>query len=70
MMYHAVEALRGIAEQLGKKDLNFSVDPCSNESSWSTPNSDLMSLYNNSLICNCSNHACHVVKLYVELLFY
>jgi hypothetical protein len=68
---HAVEALREVATQLGKKDWNFRVDPCVNESSWLTPKSDLRPLYNNSLICNCSypGGVCHVVQLYVTLHF-
>lgn len=68
-LYYAVEALREIAMQLGKKDWNFNVDPCSNDSSWQTPKSSLRPLYNNSLICNCSNPdgGCHVVQLYVPL---
>jgi hypothetical protein len=68
---HAVEALREVAAQVGKKDWDFSVDPCSNESSWLTPMSDLRPLYNNSLICHCSYPAgvCHVVQLYVTLHF-
>jgi hypothetical protein len=69
---NAVEALGEIGTQVGKKDWNFSVDPCtSNDSSWATPKSDLRPLYNNSLICNCSFPAgvCHVVKLYVPFHF-
>ncbi|KAB1221475.1 hypothetical protein CJ030_MR2G028844 [Morella rubra] len=63
-----VEALREIAMQLGKKDWNFNVDPCSNDSSWQTPKSSLRPLYNNSLICNCSNPdgGCHVVQLFLK----
>jgi hypothetical protein len=65
-----VEALREVATQLGKKDWNFSVDPCINDSSWATPKSNLMPLYNNSLICNCSIAAgvCHVAQLYVPFI--
>ena len=66
---YAVEALREIGEQLKKNDWNFSVDPCKNDSSWVTPQSDLKPLYNNSITCNCSYPygVCHVVKLYVQL---
>ena len=60
--YIAVKALREIAAQMGKKDWNFSVDPCINESSWAT--SQLSWSYKNSIICNCLNHnVCHVVEL-------
>ncbi|KAL0011467.1 hypothetical protein SO802_006575 [Lithocarpus litseifolius] len=63
-----VQALREIAAQVGKKDWNFGVDPCSNDSSWATPHSSLRPLYNNSLICNCSypSGVCHVIKLFLK----
>ncbi|XP_059435608.1 probable leucine-rich repeat receptor-like serine/threonine-protein kinase At3g14840 [Corylus avellana] len=63
-----VEALGEIATQVGKKDWNFRVDPCVNDSSWATPKSDLWPLYNNSLICNCSIAAgvCHVAQLFLK----
>jgi hypothetical protein len=61
----AVEALREIAAQLGKKDWNFSVNPC-NDSSWITPSSAERPLYNNTVNCNCSypDGVCHVVNMY------
>ncbi|RVW29603.1 putative LRR receptor-like serine/threonine-protein kinase [Vitis vinifera] len=34
----AEEALEEIAEQVGKKDWNFSLNPCDGNSNWSTPN--------------------------------
>ncbi|KAM2173547.1 hypothetical protein ACFX1R_038374 [Malus domestica] len=34
-----VEALKEIRTQLGKKDWNFSIDPCSNSTNWATPKS-------------------------------
>ncbi|KAK4589473.1 hypothetical protein RGQ29_020159 [Quercus rubra] len=63
-----LQALREIAAQVGKKDWNFGVDPCSNDSSWATPLSSLRPLYNNSLICNCSypSGVCHVIKLFLK----
>lgn len=68
---YAVKALREIGEQLKKNDWNFHEDPCENDSSWVTPQSDLMPLYNNSITCDCSYPyaVCHVVKLYVQLSF-
>nr|XP_023884259.1 probable LRR receptor-like serine/threonine-protein kinase At1g07650 [Quercus suber] len=62
-----VKALREIAEQLKKKDWNFSVGPCTNETSWFTPKLDSRPLYSNSLICNYSNPdgVCHVVELFL-----
>jgi hypothetical protein len=61
----AVEALREIATQLGKKDWNFSVNPC-NDSSWITPPLAERPLYNNTVNCNCSypDGVCHVVSMY------
>lgn len=58
-----VEALQEIATQLGKKDWNFKVNPC-NDSSWITPASSQRPLYNNSIVCNCSNTGgvCHVIS--------
>ncbi|KAG8635535.1 hypothetical protein MANES_16G044450v8 [Manihot esculenta] len=66
--YEEVQALREIAGQVGKKDWNFSVDPCSNHLSWQTPKSNLMPSYNNSLICNSTglDGVCHVVKLFLK----
>ncbi|KAE7996338.1 hypothetical protein FH972_001069 [Carpinus fangiana] len=62
-----VEALREIATQLGKKDWNFSVNPC-NDSSWRTPYSNERSLYNNTVNCNCSypDGVCHVVNIFLK----
>ncbi|KAL6197313.1 hypothetical protein ACLB2K_032922 [Fragaria x ananassa] len=58
-----VEALLEIAEQLNKKDWNFS-DPCSNVPTLSIPHTDQ---YNNTLVCNCSfsGNICHIESIYV-----
>ncbi|PQQ01641.1 hypothetical protein Pyn_33241 [Prunus yedoensis var. nudiflora] len=63
-----VEALKEIATQVGKKDWNFSIDPCSNDTNWATPKSADLPLYNNTLICNCSNPDgfCHVVSIFLK----
>ncbi|KAE8734289.1 hypothetical protein F3Y22_tig00000773pilonHSYRG00059 [Hibiscus syriacus] len=55
-------------EELGKKDWDFTVDPCSNHSSWRNPDIDPRKLYNNTLVCNCSfpGDVCHVVSLYLK----
>ncbi|XVF40255.1 hypothetical protein PTKIN_Ptkin01aG0097400 [Pterospermum kingtungense] len=58
-----VDALHEIAEQLGKKDWDFSEDPCSsNYSSWVTTEIDPGKLYNNAVFCDCSfpDDDCHV----------
>ena len=64
----AEEALEEIAEQVGKKDWNFNLNPCDGNSNWSTPNRKEMPLYNNTLTCNCSypNSQCHVVQMYAS----
>ncbi|XP_022715707.1 probable LRR receptor-like serine/threonine-protein kinase At1g07650 isoform X2 [Durio zibethinus] len=64
----AVGALREIAIQLGKTNWNFSVDPCSNHSSWRTAEIDPRKLYNNTLFCNCSfpGNVCHVDSIYLR----
>lgn len=69
--YFAVQALREIAMQIGKKDWNFGVDPCSQDPSWLTPQSNLRPLYNNSLVCNCSDSLgqCHVIEMYAPFIF-
>ncbi|KAJ9690782.1 hypothetical protein PVL29_013107 [Vitis rotundifolia] len=62
------EALEEVAEQVGKKDWNFSLNPCDGNSNWSTPNRKEMPLYNNTLTCNCSypNGQCHVVQILLK----
>ncbi|XP_059664679.1 probable LRR receptor-like serine/threonine-protein kinase At1g07650 [Cornus florida] len=62
-------ALREIADQLGKKDWNFSINPCDRNSSWITPKRDGMPTYNNTLICNCSFPTageCHVIHIFLK----
>ncbi|KAK1378359.1 hypothetical protein POM88_025103 [Heracleum sosnowskyi] len=55
-----VSALHEIANQLGKKDWNFSVNPCDEND----PN---ISNWNNSVICNCSypGGICHVESMFL-----
>jgi hypothetical protein len=54
-----VKALKDIGKTLGKKDWDFSVDPCSS-SSWKQGSQ-------NAVTCNCSyqnNTLCHVLSVY------
>ncbi|CAH1416317.1 unnamed protein product [Lactuca virosa] len=63
---YEVNALREIAEQLGKRDWDFSLNPCDGNQNWSTPIiSTEMPVYNNSINCNCSfpGNVCHVESL-------
>ncbi|XP_023730748.1 probable LRR receptor-like serine/threonine-protein kinase At1g07650 isoform X2 [Lactuca sativa] len=63
---YEVNALREIADQLGKRDWDFSLNPCHGNQNWSTPiiNTE-MPVYNNSINCNCSfpGNVCHVESL-------
>ncbi|XP_034697438.1 probable LRR receptor-like serine/threonine-protein kinase At1g07650 isoform X1 [Vitis riparia] len=59
-----LEALREIGDQLGKKDWNFSLNPCDGNSNWTTPSTD--KYYNNSVICNCSLDECHVDTIFLR----
>ncbi|GMI72907.1 leucine-rich repeat receptor-like kinase with extracellular malectin-like domain 1 [Hibiscus trionum] len=63
-----VDALREIARQVGKKDWDFNVDPCSDHPSWRNTNQDPRKLYNNTVICNCSlpGDFCHVDSIYLR----
>ncbi|KAM1592750.1 hypothetical protein TB1_035921 [Malus domestica] len=63
-----VEVLKEILIQLGKKEWNFSIDPCINDTNWFTQKSDKLTLYNNTVICNCSNPDgfCHVVSIFLK----
>ena len=63
----AVDALLEIATQVGKKDWNNNVDPCSNETSWVTPPSSQRPMFDNKVVCNCSfGGVCHIVSMYVS----
>ncbi|GLT53504.1 hypothetical protein SLA2020_267700 [Shorea laevis] len=55
-----VEALRKIATEMGKKDWNFRIDPCTNDSSWTTPKSPSRPMYQNSVFCNCLHRLVYV----------
>lgn len=61
----AVEALKEIGEQLGKRNWNFSLNPCDGNSSWLTPST--VKEYNNSVTCKCSSDECHVDSMYAPL---
>ncbi|GMI82273.1 leucine-rich repeat receptor-like kinase with extracellular malectin-like domain 1 [Hibiscus trionum] len=68
--HYEVKALREIAAELGKKDWNFSENPCNNKSSWFTPPPPprvSRSIYNSSVTCNCSfpGGECHIDGIYL-----
>ncbi|KAH9779335.1 putative leucine-rich repeat receptor-like serine/threonine-protein kinase [Citrus sinensis] len=59
-LMHAVQALKDIANTLGKKDWNFSVDPCSGEEGWAEIPEE------NAVTCNCSfsnGTVCYVFRI-------
>ncbi|KAM4101017.1 hypothetical protein ACJW30_05G111900 [Castanea mollissima] len=68
-----VRAIGEIGNQLGKRDWNFKVDPCtSNDQSWWTThvNSNQPFYYNNTLICDCNltnDGVCHVVQIFLRV---
>ncbi|KAL9438029.1 hypothetical protein AB3S75_023821 [Citrus x aurantiifolia] len=58
-----VEALKDIAKTLGKRNWNFSVDPCSGKEGWADQNP--VKGFENAVTCNCSfsnGTICHVVS--------
>ncbi|XP_022717350.1 probable leucine-rich repeat receptor-like serine/threonine-protein kinase At3g14840 isoform X2 [Durio zibethinus] len=62
-----VECLKDTAKTLGKKDWNFSVDPCSGEEGWATPNP--LKGFENAVTCNCSFSnatVCHVISIMLK----
>ncbi|KAJ4981443.1 hypothetical protein NE237_032280 [Protea cynaroides] len=62
-----VDALQQIAKTMRKNGWNFSVDPCSGESSWVTPYSLIG--YENNVTCDChfkNNTVCHVVSMFLR----
>ncbi|KAI3796748.1 hypothetical protein L1987_39431 [Smallanthus sonchifolius] len=61
-----VNALRAIAEELGKRDWNFTLNPCGNNYNWATPNESVMDLYKNIVQYNCSGNVCHVKAITLQ----
>ncbi|CAJ2656944.1 unnamed protein product [Trifolium pratense] len=58
-----VKALKDIGKTLGKKDWDFSVDPCSGGNNWISKSEE------NAVTCNCSyqnNTLCHVVSVVLK----
>ncbi|XVF79047.1 hypothetical protein PTKIN_Ptkin14bG0188400 [Pterospermum kingtungense] len=64
-----VEALKIIASTLGKKNWDFSVDPCSGDNNWNET-SDRDASYANSVTCDCASNnnstTCHVVSIMLK----
>lgn len=71
LIYQSVQVLKEIGNTLGKKNWDFSVDPCSGQRNWTTPGKPYSEI--NAVTCDCpsSNHTpCHVVSMYVSLSLY
>jgi len=59
--------MKDIAKTLGKKDWDFSIDPCSGQSNWTS--SSPMKGFANAVTCNCyfaNSTVCHIVSMYVS----
>ncbi|CAH1416318.1 unnamed protein product [Lactuca virosa] len=63
-----VNALREIAKELGKKNWNFSLNPCDGDPSWNTNVTDTGSQFKNSVLCDCSypGGVCHVAEIVLK----
>ncbi|KAK4710939.1 hypothetical protein R3W88_005452 [Solanum pinnatisectum] len=61
-------ALKEIAEQMGKKDWDFDLNPCDGNTNWTTPKIDKISMYVNNVSCNCStpDGFCHVQSILLK----
>ncbi|CAN4105682.1 unnamed protein product [Withania somnifera] len=61
-------ALKEIAEQLGKKDWDFNLNPCDGNTNWTTPIIDDKSLHVNDVTCSCStnNGLCHIQTILLK----
>lgn len=60
-----VRVLKKIAERIGKRDWDFSLDPCSGKGSWSMDNGSVAS----GIECDChfaGNSTCHVVRMSIK----
>jgi hypothetical protein len=66
-----VQVMKDIGRTLGKNDWDFSKDPCSGESNWTS--SVQVIGFENAVTCNCSfvnATLCHIVSMYVLLSTY
>ncbi|GAA0156145.1 hypothetical protein LIER_43352 [Lithospermum erythrorhizon] len=59
-----VAALREIADQLHKRDWNFSLNPCDNNTNWVNPTGS--GYFNNTVLCNCTAAECHVSHIILK----
>ncbi|GAU31583.1 hypothetical protein TSUD_54060 [Trifolium subterraneum] len=60
--------MKDIGKRLGKKDWDFSIDPCSGQSNWITSSVQLKG-FQNTVTCNCSfvnATVCHIVSIVLK----
>lgn len=65
-LLYTAQVMKDIAKTLGKKDWNFSIDPCSGKNNWVS--SVQVKGFENAVTCNCSFDnatVCHIVSMYV-----
>ncbi|WJX72505.1 hypothetical protein P8452_56381 [Trifolium repens] len=63
-----VQVMKDIGRTLGKKDWDFSVDPCSGQSNWNTSSVQVKG-FENAVTCNCSfanATVCHIVSIVLK----
>jgi hypothetical protein len=65
-LIYTVQVMKEIGRTLGKKDWDFSKDPCSGENNWTS--SVKVKGFESAVTCNCSfanATICHIVSMYV-----
>ncbi|KAK2422679.1 putative leucine-rich repeat receptor serine/threonine-protein kinase [Trifolium repens] len=63
-----VQVMKDIGRTLGKKDWDFSVDPCSGQNNWNTSSVQVKG-FENVVTCNCSfanATVCHIVSIVLK----
>ncbi|KEH38576.1 putative protein kinase RLK-Pelle-DLSV family [Medicago truncatula] len=66
LLEEEVQVMKDIAKTLGKKDWDFSIDPCSGQSNWT---SSPMKGFANAVTCNCyfaNSTVCHIVSIVLK----
>ncbi|GAA0167328.1 hypothetical protein LIER_40357 [Lithospermum erythrorhizon] len=59
-----VDALREIADELHKRDWDFSLNPCDNNTNFVNPTGSKK--FNNTVLCNCTAAECHVSHIILK----
>ncbi|KAI5411509.1 hypothetical protein KIW84_056550, partial [Lathyrus oleraceus] len=67
LLEEEVQVMKDIGKTLGKKDWDFSIDPCSGQSNWTS--SVQVKGFENTVTCNCSfanATICHIVSIVLK----